>query len=279
MEDYLKTIYLITRDEDKVTTQSLAERLEVSPASVTNMLKRLSELHLVDYTKYKPVELTDAGRKVAMEMIRHHRLLELYLTEALGFSWDEVHAEAELLEHFISEKLEAKIDEALGFPSHDPHGSPIPTLDGEISTRPSGLLADQQPGLVMEVVQVVDTVAEVLRRLEEVGVVPGVTVRVLGMPEGGSVHLRIGVTEQLLDPELCAFVRVGPVESDWGARLCAEALAVGGRARVVKARPQLESMGFRVGASLERHQEAFVVEGEAIPLSPVQARWLVVEIR
>lgn len=279
MEDYLKTIYLITRDEDKVTTQSLAERLEVSPASVTNMLKRLSELQLVDYTKYKPVELTDAGRKVAMEMIRHHRLLELYLTEALGFSWDEVHAEAELLEHFISEKLEAKIDEALGFPSHDPHGSPIPTLDGEISARPSGLLSEQSAGQLVEVIQVVDTAAEMLRRLEEVGIVPGVTIRVLGMPEGGSAHLRVGVTERLLEPDLCAYVRVGPVEAEWGSRLCANDLPTGSRAVVVRVRAQLEASGFKLGASVERDQDAFLVDGEAIPLTPTQARWLVVELR
>ena len=127
MEDYLKAIFTLGRQGNAVSTQALARRLQFSPASVTKMIKRLAEYKLVSYEKYQGVHLTESGRRVAVEILRHHRLLELYLTQALGFSWDEVHEEAERLEHFISEKLEAKICDFLGNPDFDPHGAPIPT--------------------------------------------------------------------------------------------------------------------------------------------------------
>ncbi len=130
IEDYVKAIYAISlRRESPVTNGEVAERLEVTPATATSMLKRLDDLGLVDYLPYKGVTLTPAGEKVALEVIRHHRLIEAYLSEALGMPSDQVHAEAEVLEHYISEDLELLIAAKLGEPSHDPHGTPIPGPD------------------------------------------------------------------------------------------------------------------------------------------------------
>jgi DtxR family transcriptional regulator, Mn-dependent transcriptional regulator len=130
IEDYAKAIYaLSSRREGPVTNGEVAERLEVTPATATSMLKRLDDLGLVDYLPYKGVTLTQAGEKVALEVIRHHRLIEAYLSEALGMPSDQVHAEAEVLEHYISEDLELLIAAKLGEPSHDPHGTPIPGPD------------------------------------------------------------------------------------------------------------------------------------------------------
>ena len=133
MEDYLKVIYQFTSDKDKVSTSNLAQQMDCSPASVTNMLQKLAELKLVEYEPYQGVTLTPAGSKVALEILRHHRLIELYLADVLGYSWDKVHAEAEQLEHVISEEFEEKIDRALGHPTIDPHGDPIPTKEGKIA--------------------------------------------------------------------------------------------------------------------------------------------------
>ncbi len=129
IEDYLKAIYLLQQQEGEVTTTLLADRLNVKPASVSGMLKKLGELKLVQHMPYHGVVLMPAGEKIALEVLRHHRLIELYLVEALGYTWDEVHSEAEELEHVISEKLEARIAQWLGNPTHDPHGDPIPGAD------------------------------------------------------------------------------------------------------------------------------------------------------
>lgn len=128
-EDYLKHIYQLGERHGSVTTQLIADHLRVKPASVTGMIKKLAELHLLEHKPYYGVTLTESGTKVAVEILRHHRLLELYLSEVLGYSWDEIHEEAEKLEHHISEKFEARIAEKLGHPTHDPHGDPIPNLD------------------------------------------------------------------------------------------------------------------------------------------------------
>lgn len=128
-EDYLKHIYLLSENSQSVSTQSLADHLKVKPASVTGMLKKLANVNLVVYERYYGVKLTEAGEKVAIEIVRHHRLIEMYLSEVLGYSWDEIHEEAERLEHHISEKFEQKIAEKLGHPTHDPHGDPIPTAE------------------------------------------------------------------------------------------------------------------------------------------------------
>ena len=120
-EDYLKTVYKLADANEVVATNAIAERMGVSAASVTNMMKKLSEMGLVEYVRYQGITLTEAGRKIALEIIRHHRLLEVYLAEAMGFGWDQVDAEAERLEHVISEEFEDKMDEMLGYPTTDPH--------------------------------------------------------------------------------------------------------------------------------------------------------------
>ena len=129
VQDYAKAIYTLESREGAASTTELAALLEVRPASVSGMLRKLSALGLVEHERYRGVRLTERGRKVALEVIRHHRLVELFLVESLGMAWDEVHDEAEVLEHALSEELEARIDESLGFPTHDPHGDPIPGAD------------------------------------------------------------------------------------------------------------------------------------------------------
>ncbi len=138
MEDYLKAIYSLQTDDELVSTTSLASALDCSPASVTNMLQKLADLGFVSYTRYQGVRLAENGSRVALEVIRHHRLIELYLLQVLGFSWDAVHAEAERLEHVISEEFEERIDAALGHPTIDPHGHPIPTKEGLFAERTGG---------------------------------------------------------------------------------------------------------------------------------------------
>src|SRR5215212_7993970 len=136
IEDYLKATYLLHQEHSKVTTSLLAEHLGFAAPSVTGMLQKLAKLNLVLYTPYQGVALTDIGERMALEVLRHHRLLELFLVEALGYSWEEVHAEADILEHVISEQFEARIAAHLGHPTVDPHGDPIPLLDGTLPEYP-----------------------------------------------------------------------------------------------------------------------------------------------
>jgi DtxR family Mn-dependent transcriptional regulator len=136
IQDYLRAAYKLQAERDRVSTTSLARAMGVSPASASAMVKKLAALGLVRHSPYRPIALTPEGEKVALEVIRHHRLLELYLAETLGIAVDEVHAEADRLEHVLSEELEARIDEALGFPTHDPHGDPIP--DANLEWPPDG---------------------------------------------------------------------------------------------------------------------------------------------
>jgi DtxR family Mn-dependent transcriptional regulator len=133
VQDYLRAIYEVQHEQGKAATTVLAARLGVAPASVTNMIKKLTHMHLVDYEPYQGTVLTRAGHKQALEVIRHHRLVELYLAEALGVPWDQVHVEADKLEHVLSDALENRIDDWLGHPTQDPHGAPIPTSSGTIA--------------------------------------------------------------------------------------------------------------------------------------------------
>jgi DtxR family Mn-dependent transcriptional regulator len=192
IEDYLKAIYTLELTNPQVTTSLLAEHIGVKPASVTGMLKTLAELNLVSYTPYHGVELTVGGRRIALEVVRHHRLIELYLVEALGYSWDEVHDEAEALEHVISEKLEARIAARLGDPSFDPHGDPIPTLEGMLPSGDDVSLADLSVGDTAGIVRVCDQHPERLRYLAELGLVPGATLEVVASaPFEGPVSVRV----------------------------------------------------------------------------------------
>jgi len=184
IEDYLKAIYkLQSIKEGGVSTSDLAKEMGVANASVTNMVKRLSKLGMVDYQSYYGTTLTTSGEKIALEMIRHHRLLELYLTEMLGYSWDEVHDEAEKLEHYISEQFEDKIAELLNNPTVDPHGDPIPTKDGEMPVFRSKKLNSVQAGSDYVVQRVKNQDSQILRKLEQAGILPGVKIRVVKTDE------------------------------------------------------------------------------------------------
>src|SRR6478609_10671794 len=171
VEDYAKAIYALEqRGERPVTTNALAERLSVTAASASGMCKRLGELGLVTHVPYKGVELTQAGERVALEVLRHHRLLELYLAERLDVPWDRVHDEAEVLEHVLSEELEALIAAKLGHPTHDPHGDPIPSADLELVEEPHASLASLDAGDRGVLVRVSDAEPEMLRYLAERGI-------------------------------------------------------------------------------------------------------------
>ncbi|MBM3280182.1 MAG: metal-dependent transcriptional regulator [Candidatus Handelsmanbacteria bacterium] len=194
VQDYLKAIYKLAQAEaGSVTTSLIAARLEVAPASVTNMVKKLAELRLLKHTPYQGVELTPAGVKIALEIIRHHRLLELYLAETLGYAWDQVHAEADRLEHAISEDFEDRIDQALGYPRVGAHGEPIPSKQGDIDTPSYQPLAQMQAGQQVVVRRVSDRYPEMLRYLDEVGLKLGVRLEVREKaPFQGPLVLRIG---------------------------------------------------------------------------------------
>ena len=209
MEDYLKAIYHLRDVAGQVTTQRLADALGVSGPSVTNMVKRLHELRLLRHTRYHGVELTETGEKIALEVIRHHRLLELYLVESLGYPWDAVHDEAERLEHHVSEEMEARMDSALGFPTLDPHGDPIPSLSGAVAAVSATRLLDLEPGTTATVARVSDRDPEQLRYLGQLGLYPGVEVAVLEcLPFEGPLRIRVGETEHVIGRPLAAAVQV-----------------------------------------------------------------------
>ena len=174
VEDYLKSIYELTQGEELATTNRIAERMGVTPASVTGMLKRLatSQPPLLEYHKHHGVELTPEGEKAALEVIRHHRLLELFLQRTLGYAWDEVHEEADRLEHVISEDLEERIAEVLGDPLHDPHGDPIPGRDLSLPPESAVPLSGLRSGQQATVHRVASEDVELLRYLQSIGLVP-----------------------------------------------------------------------------------------------------------
>ena len=212
VEDYAKAIYGLQRHEEgPITTSALAERLGVAPSSVTAMLKRLDELRLVRYEPYHGVTLTPAGEKVALEVIRHHRLIEAFLADALEMPWDRVHDEAEVLEHYISEDLERRIAEKLGNPELDPHGDPIPTPELAIAADRSTALDQLEAGDVATFARVSDSDPRMLRYLADRGIRPGVKLCVTGsQPFGGPVFVRVGGREHALGGELAEKMRVDP---------------------------------------------------------------------
>ncbi|WP_322802324.1 metal-dependent transcriptional regulator [Thermoflexus sp.] len=214
MEDYLRAIYILAEREGTVTTTRLAEYLHVAPPSVTGMLKKLARLRLVHYAPYRGVTLTRTGRRIALEVIRHHRLLELFLMEALGYDWDEVHAEADRLEHAISEALEERIATMLGHPAYDPHGDPIPTRAGEIPLPAARRLSEVPLGVACEVLRVIDE-ASTLRQAARAGLRPGAQVIVEEQVPGVGLRIRVGDQEHRIRRRLAeqVFVRVPPLES------------------------------------------------------------------
>jgi DtxR family Mn-dependent transcriptional regulator len=223
VEDYLKAIYLLHEEaqragtDDRVTTSALATRLNVSPASVTDMLKRLAQYQLVRHQKYRGVELTDEGQRLALEIVRHHRLIELYLTRMVGFRWDEVHDQAEGLEHVISEEFEDKIDALLGNPTEDPHGDPIPAKDGSVPTLPHTTLGSAPIGEPLLVRRISHQMPELLRYLDTLGLRPGALVSVIDRaPFGGPVRVRVRPSpaepevEHAIGPEVATAILVTP---------------------------------------------------------------------
>ncbi|MGB3543767.1 metal-dependent transcriptional regulator [Rubrivirga sp.] len=190
-EDYLKTIYALARTGEVATTSALAERLEVAPASVTGMLKKLAKSGLVNHEKYQGATLTEPGRLVAVETIRHHRLVETYLHQALGVPWDKLHDEAEAWEHVLSEDLESRMDAALGHPTHDPHGDPIPTPDLVLDERDLLPLARLEAGQLATVARVSDHDNALLREVGDAGLYPGTRFRLEAVSDDGAATIHV----------------------------------------------------------------------------------------
>ncbi len=191
VEDYLKTIYKLSRTGGPVTTNAIACRLRVAPASVTKMVKRMGAQGLVEHRPYTGVRLTPKGERAALEVIRHHRLLELYLTSKLGVPLEQAHAEAEQLEHVLSEVVEERIAASLGNPTTDPHGDPIPTREGRIREQRFPRLSEAQSGQACTVTRVRDSDTRVLGRIVRLGLLPGTKVSVLGRESGGRIRVRL----------------------------------------------------------------------------------------
>jgi DtxR family transcriptional regulator, Mn-dependent transcriptional regulator len=211
IQDYAKAVYALERREGggAVSTTDLAERLGVTPGSVSAMVRKLAEVGLIEHEPYRGVRLTAEGRRVALEVLRHHRLIELFLAEELGMPWDRVHAEAEVLEHALSEELEQLISARLGNPTVDPHGDPIPTAELSIEERQSCSLDELPVGAVGRFVRVSDSDAAMLRYLVDQGIALGDRLEVSGrQPFGGPVFVRFGERELPLGGKLARAMRI-----------------------------------------------------------------------
>ena len=212
VEDYLKTIYELQSESGKVSTTLLSDKLGVAPASVTGMVKKLASMQLLKHEPYHGVELTDTGKKIALEVIRHHRLVESYLAEALGVSWDKVHDEADRWEHVISEEMEDLIAAKLGHPTTDPHGAPIPTREGTMPDTSLRRLSELEPGEVATIAEVSDHDPELLRYLGEMGLFPNATISVVSTaPFEGPVTVKINGDEHALGREAASHILVESV--------------------------------------------------------------------
>jgi DtxR family Mn-dependent transcriptional regulator len=209
IQDYLKEIYKIQATGERPTTTAIAKRMGVAPSSATSMLKKLAALGLAEHAPYRGIKLSPAGTKIALEVIRHHRLLEQYLAETLGLSIDAVHAEADRLEHVLSEELEARIDEKLGYPTHDPHGDPIPDAGLNVDRSQLRSLEALEPGEEATVKRVPDGDPDLLRYLAKLALVPGgrVTMR-RSEPFGGPVTVFVSGKEHAISRELAGQIGV-----------------------------------------------------------------------
>ena len=227
--DYLKAVYDLGGDGGWVSSSALSHRLGVSAPSATAMSQRLADQGFASYVPYRGVSLTEKGLRAALELLRHHRLLELYLQRALGYPWDRVHDEAERLEHTISEELEDRIDAALGHPTEDPHGHPIPPKDAPYRESPVVSLWTA-PGPRLVVRRVSDRDPEVLRYLAGIGVGPGVDVQIVARaPFDGPLTVRVGSAEHALGQRLAEQIFVEPPPGE--VRPAAAAEAAGERDR------------------------------------------------
>jgi len=216
VQDYAKAVYALeARTGAAVSTNELAERLGVTPGSVSAMVRKLSDVGLIEHEPYRGVRLTSRGRDVALEVLRHHRLLELFLAEELGMPWDRVHAEAEVLEHVLSEDLEELIAERLGDPRVDPHGDPIPTVEFGIEERQTHSLDELAAGVTGRFVRVSDSDPEMLRYLAEQGIALGDRLEVVDrQPFGGPVFVRFGEREFPIGGALARAIRIDTEEQE-----------------------------------------------------------------
>ena len=209
VEDYLKAIYELERQGAPAETNAIADVLRIAPASVSGMVRRLADQGLITHERYHGARLTAAGRKAALKTLRRHRVIEAYLTSALGYSWDRVHDEAERLEHAASDELIDRMAAAIGEPETDPHGAPIPNRDGTLEQRATIALATLEPGDTAKVAMVSDKDAERLRYLAELGIMPGATVQVVTKePYGGPIALKVETSTRTIGPELAEHILV-----------------------------------------------------------------------
>lgn len=212
-EDYLKAIYHLSDEGQAVSTSALAERLGIAAGSVTGMLKRLAEQGLVDHVPYYGARLSERGRREAVRTIRRHRVIELFLVEVLGYTWDRVHAEAERLEHAASEELIDRMAQVLGRPVEDPHGAPIPTAEGEIREGRLPTLLELAPGRRAILRRFADEDSAVLRMLGGLELVPGIEIELVAITNpDGPVTLRAGGVERVLARDLARNIRVEPLD-------------------------------------------------------------------
>src|SRR5918996_1443948 len=213
VEDYLKAIYRLSPEGRPASTSHIANLLELSPASVSGMVKRLSEQGLLEHVPYKGVQLTAEGRRAALRMVRRHRLIEAYLVATLGYTWDTVHEEAERLEHAVSDTLVDRMAAVLGHPTVDPHGDPIPTSEGDILELASTPLAEVPAGATVEVRQVEEGQPDRLRYIASIGLRPGVQVTVLDrQPFQGPITIAVGGHTHVIGHELAQVVRCAAEE-------------------------------------------------------------------
>lgn len=214
-EDYIKHIYLLSeKSEGLVSALLLADHLKVKPASVTNMLKKLSESGLIEYKPYHGARLTESGELIALEVLRHHRLLELFLSETMGFGWEEVHEEAERLEHVISERLEARICEMLGNPTHDPHGDPIPSVDLKLPDSPERrLLTETKVGETVRIARVKTQDTGMLNMFSKLNLTLKNSIKIIAQEKSG-VRIEVEEDRFLLPPDMASKIMVEPISKD-----------------------------------------------------------------
>ncbi len=214
IQNYLKAIYSVTHGEHGASQVDIANQVGVTPSGVSKMLRQMERQGLISYEPYRPVHLTDLGLKIALEIIRHHRLLEVYLIESLGYTWEQVHQEAERLEHHISEDFENTIDRLLGYPKYDPHGDPIPTRDGYVPPVVRDTLESQPLGASVVIRRVTDEDRDLLRYLGERGLRPGTTLSLTDRePFGGSLIVMIAGREVRISPEAARHIFVEAAET------------------------------------------------------------------